>query len=112
MRLAATTNSSSSAEAEAASKTAKTVQQLWQYGKERGADTFSRIVSDVDYLDAEDHVLFSPGAVVIGSGAYGKSIEVDYASGEVLFEATIIPPLAFANIITFHRTERLPLYPE
>ncbi len=38
-----------------------TIQQKWQYGKERGLETFSAIVSSVQYLPATNHVLFSPG---------------------------------------------------
>jgi arylsulfate sulfotransferase len=89
-----------------------TIQQQWQYGKERGGETYSRIVSDVDYLANEDHMLFSPGAVQLGGVAFGKSIEVVYGTGELIFEASIIPPIAFFNLITLHRTERLPLYPQ
>ncbi len=88
-----------------------TIQQVWQYGKERGVDTYSRIVSDVDYLASEDNILFSPGAIVSGIKPIGKSIEVDRESKNVVFEATITPPKAFANKVTFHRTERLSLYP-
>ncbi len=88
-----------------------TVQQLWQYGKERGAETYSSIVSDADYLPAANHVLFSPGAINF-NGAYGKSIEVSVDTGDVVFESTIIPPIAFFGLISFHRTERLSLYPE
>lgn len=85
---------------------AMTIQQVWQYGKERGGETFSRIVSDVDYHAAEGNVVFMPGAV----GSYGKAIEVDYTTRAVVFEATITPPIAPFGI-TFHRVERLPLYP-
>lgn len=88
----------------------RTVRQVWSYGKDRGEETYSRIVSDVDYDPAEDHVFFSPGAVVI-EDFYGKVIELDRASEAVLFEATIRPPMPFF-IITFHRTERLGLYPD
>lgn len=88
-----------------------TLQQQWQYGKERGEETYSRIVSDVDYLEETDHILFSPGAISFMGSIYGRSIELDYETKEVLFEATIVPPTAFFGIITFHRTERLPLYP-
>jgi len=91
---------------------AMTVRQQWQYGKERGAETYSRIVSDVDFLEAEGHVIFSPGAIQAGGANSGKSVEVDSDTGEVLFEATVTPPIAFFDIITLHRTERLPLYPE
>lgn len=89
---------------------AMTVQQVWQYGKERGRDTYSRIVSDVDYHAAEDNVVFMPGAVAAGGGASGKVVEVDYGTRNVVFEATITPPVAPFGI-TFHRVERLPLYP-
>lgn len=92
-------------------ETNQTVQQVWQYGKERGGETFSSIVSDVDYLPNDDHILFSPGAVLFEGGIFGKSVEIDYSSGSVLFEARIVPPTAFFNIITLHRTERLSLYP-
>ena len=90
---------------------AGTIQQVWQYGKERGRETFARIVSDVDYHEEEQNVLFMPGAVRFQGATYGKVIEVDYDSKEVVFEATITPPTAGFGIITFHRVERLPLYP-
>jgi len=57
-------------------------------------------------------VIFSPGAIQAGGAAFGKSVEIDFITGEVLFEATITPPIAFFGIITLHRTERLTLYPE
>lgn len=73
-------------------------------------ETYSRIVSDVDYLAKDDRVFFSPGAVEAGGTHYGKVVEFDRASRTVLFEATITPPQP-RFIITFHRTERLSLYP-
>ncbi len=88
---------------------AMTVRQVWSYGKDRGAATYSRIVSDVDYSPEEDHVFFSPGAVDLG-GNNGTVVEIDHDIGQVLFEATITPPQPFF-IITFHRTERMSLYP-
>ncbi len=88
---------------------AKTVRQVWSYGKDRGQATFSNIVSDVDFLGPINHVIFSPGAVVNGT-KYGKVIEMDYATKEIVFEATLTPLQTFFNI-TLHRTERLPLYP-
>lgn len=88
---------------------AMTVQQIWQYGMERGAETFSRIVSDVDYHEAEGNVMFMPGAIG-GTRPHGKVVEVDHDTRAVIFEATIIPPTAPFGI-TFHRVERLSLYP-
>ena len=87
----------------------KTVKQIWAYGKERGAATFSQIVSDVDFLSSANHVIFSPGAVN-NTTNYGKLVELDYATQNILFEATLTPPQSFYGI-TFHRTERLTLYP-
>jgi arylsulfate sulfotransferase len=88
---------------------AMTVQQLWRYGKSRGAETYSRIVSDVD-IDADlNHVVFSPGAIQ-NNGASGRVVEVDKTTSAILFEATITPPDASAAV-TFHRTQRLSLYP-
>ncbi len=89
---------------------AMTIQQVWHYGKERGGDTFSRIVSDVDYHATEDNVVFMPGAAGSGASAYGKVVEVDFTTSNVVFEATITPPIAPFGI-TFHRVERLSLYP-
>jgi len=90
-----------------------TIQQTWQYGKERGIETYSQIVSDVDYHEAENNVVFMPGAAGRGQmdGAYGKVVEVDMMSRNVVFEATLVAPTAQFGI-TFHRVERLPLYPE
>jgi len=89
---------------------ARTIRQTWQYGKERGPETYSRIVSDVDYHADEDNVVFMPGAVTHDGASYGKVVEVDRASREVVFEATIDPPTAPFGI-TFHRVQRMGLYP-
>ena len=86
----------------------KTIKQIWQYGRERGNTTYSRIVSDIDYFPEDKHVFFSPGAVS-NSQTYGKVVEVDYTTGNVLFEATILAPQTI-YIITFHRTERMNIY--
>ncbi|MEM9996779.1 MAG: aryl-sulfate sulfotransferase [Bacteroidota bacterium] len=89
---------------------ARTIQQTWQYGKERGAATYSRIVSDVDVHAETGTVLFTPGAAA-GSAPHGKIVEVDPSTQTVVFEATVTPPTAPFGI-TFHRVERLSLYPE
>ena len=88
--------------------TDKTVKQIWEYGKERGGSTFAHIVSDVDYLSDVHHIIFSPGSVNQSTN-YGKVIELDYTTKDILFEATLTPPATYFGI-TFHRTERLSLY--
>jgi len=85
----------------------KTVRQIWQYGKERGIETFSSLVSDVDYLPHSNNILFSPGSrVENANGLGGKIVEVDYLTKEVVFEAR----LSGASSFQFHRAERLNLY--
>ena len=88
-----------------------TIKQVWTYGKDRGEETFSRIVSDVDYDADYNHVFFIPGASNYQGTRYGKTIELDYDSRQVIFEATITPPEAAFGLITLHRTERMSMYP-
>ncbi len=88
---------------------AMTVQQVWEYGRERGPTTYSAIVSDVDFHPKENNVVFMPGANW-EDGPNGKTIEVDYQTKEVVYEAAVRNPEARYGI-TFHRIERLPIYP-
>lgn len=89
-------------------KEAKTVQQIWQYGKERGSETYSFIVSDVDYLPHQNNVLFSPGWCR-GNIDSGRVVELDYDTKEVVFEAVLT---GGALGLQFHRAERLSIYPD
>ncbi len=66
---------------------AKTVNQVGQYGRERGVETFSDIVSDVDVLPNGNR-LMAPGNIEIGGQEFAKIIEVNEL-GNVVFEATI-----------------------
>jgi len=84
-----------------------TIRQIWQYGKERGDEMYSRIFSDVDYAPENNHVFFSSGAI-LNTDSYGKALELDPYTGNVIFEATIYPSLFLP--VTFHRTERMPIY--
>ena len=89
-------------------KAKMTVQQKWSYGKERGSETFSSLVSSVKFLPNTNHVLFSPGQMVGNrNGTGGKVVEIDYASKEVVFEMEINS----SNGWGFHRVERVGLYP-
>lgn len=85
-----------------------TVKQVWQYGKERGIETYSRLQSDVDFLPNLNNVLFVPGWNVANGGKVGgKVIEVNYTSKEVVFEARISPP---SGPQTLHRAEKISFY--
>ena len=46
---------------------AKTVEQIWQYGKERGSDFYSPYISDIDYL-GPNHYLVHSGGIVNADG--------------------------------------------
>lgn len=86
-----------------------TVQQIWQYGQARGAAGFSQALSGVQYLKTTGHVLFCPGMGVPTAGGFGgRVVEVDPATGEVVFEMEITAP----GNTAFHRVTRLSLYPE
>lgn len=88
-----------------------TIKQVWSYGKTRGTDCYSRIVSDVDYLADKDNILFSPGFGLSNNSLPngGKIVEVDRSSKNVVFEAHINP--VDGVFLAFTRAERLSLYP-
>jgi arylsulfate sulfotransferase len=92
-----------------------TIQQKFQYGKERGQELFASIVSDVDYDARHNTVVFGGGCMLdnedfmLASRFWGKHVEVDRSSGNVVAEYTVdaYQPLF---LITFNRTEKMDLY--
>lgn len=95
---------------------AMTVRQVWQYGKERGRDFQSGIISDVDYLPDTGNRLIMPGiARTPVNRAY--VVEVTYPAGDVVFEARINFRNKFVtnydgwSVDIVYRSERMPLYP-
>lgn len=88
-----------------------TIRQVWEYGRERGRDCFSVIVSSVQYLKQTGNRFFAPGfgnPIRWGSKYGGHLIEIDPRTGEVVFEIEVQSD----NSVGFHRAVRLPLYPE
>ncbi len=88
---------------------AMTIQQVWEYGRERGRTTYAGAVSDVDYHQDENTVLFMPG-INSEYGLNGKMIEVDYSTKDVVYEAVI----RTEDILRYHifdRVERISIYP-
>jgi len=88
----------------------RTVQQTWAYGKERGTNTFSSVVSSVQWLPLAqaNHVLFCPGFQVSNTtGTGGKVVEVDFATRQVVSEISI----SSANDWGFHRAKKMSAYP-
>ena len=92
-----------------------TVEQIWSYGKQRGVETHSIIISDVDYLPITGNRLFAPGNIDIGNGQ-SKIVEVTYPGGEVVFESTftykkqLSTGTGFGNSDISYRAERIELY--
>lgn len=92
---------------------AKTIEQVYQYGKERGAEFYSPYISDVDYLEA-DHYLISSGGIVKKNGEAQNqpagiaeanelhSITVEQKAGETIFEIRLP--------INTYRAEKMPVY--
>ena len=74
-----------------------TIEQIWQYGKERGSDYYSPYISDVDYLDANHYIVHSGGiaykdgevlnqpAGLVGADEL-KSITTELLNDEIIFE--------------------------
>lgn len=90
-------------------KSRMTVQQIWQYGMERGDETFAQALSGVQYLSNTGNILFCPGIGTrtnLGNG--GHVIEIDPRTGNVVFELQITS----ATYTAFHRVTRMSLYPE
>lgn len=96
-------------------KEAMTIEQLWQYGKERGSEFYSPYISDVDYLDPNHYLVHSGGIVYVngevsnqpaGIGGADRLVSdtVEILNDEVIFE--IILPT------NYYRVEKLSLYGE
>jgi arylsulfate sulfotransferase len=73
----------------------RTAEQIWQYGKERGKDFFSMLISDVDYLYNSKNILITSGYIAHN----GKIVEVNYPEGTEVFEATL-----YFNTLNGNRT--------
>ncbi len=90
-----------------------TIEQIWEYGKERGSEFYSPYISDVDYIDAEHYIVHSGGIVYVdgvnsnqpaGIGGADRLVSdtVELIDDEVVFE--IILPT------NNYRVEKMSLY--
>ena len=92
-----------------------TIEQVWEYGKERGSEFYSPYISDVDYL-AKDHYIVHSGGIVYVDGKNSNepaglggadalvSDTVELLNDEVIFE--IVLPM------NNYRVEKMSLYQE
>ena len=90
-----------------------TIEQVWEYGKERGSDFYSPYISDVDYLDKNHYIVHSGGisykdgkiqnqpAGLAGADTL-KSDTVELLNNEVIFEM-VLPTNTY-------RVEKMSLY--
>lgn len=92
-----------------------TVKQVWSYGKARGEDLFSSIISDVDFLPETKNRLIMPGVIGLGSSnSYSKVVEVTHPGKEVVFESTLrfknqlADGQGWGNIDITYRAQRIP----
>lgn len=72
---------------------AMTVQQVWEYGKERGYDWFSPITSIVEYRPERQTMFGFGGSIHLfepGQPTIGKINEIDYASKDVKVEIDVL----------------------
>lgn len=92
-----------------------TIEQVWEYGKERGSEFYSPYISDVDYLGRDHYIVHSGGIVYVdgensnepaGLGGADKleSITVELKNDREIFE--IVLPT------NNYRVEKMSLYAE
>ena len=67
----------------------KTFKQVWEYGKDRGFNLFSPIVSDVDWLPYTNNILVTSGFISPRNVHRAKIVEVSPENNKEVFEATI-----------------------
>ena len=90
-----------------------TIEQIWEYGKERGSEFYSPYISDVDYIEENHYIVHSGGIVYVngknsnqpaGLGGADKLVSdtVELLNNEVIFE--IILPT------NNYRVEKMSLY--
>ena len=93
-----------------------TIEQLWQYGKERGEEFFSSYIGNVEWYGENHYLVHSGGIQYYGEHASDKpaalmkddpnvraeSITVEWLDGKVIMEMKIEG--------NFYRAEKLPLY--
>ncbi len=90
-----------------------TIEQIWEYGKERGSEFYSPYISDVDYIDAGHYIVHSGGIVYVdgknsnkpaGIGGADKLVSdtVELIDDEIVFE--IVLPT------NNYRVEKMSLY--
>ena len=66
-----------------------TVSQIWEYGKERGDEMFSPVISDVDYLEKTSSILITSGSTALDYN-YIDSLNITFKPNISEIETRII----------------------
>lgn len=90
---------------------AGTVETVWDYGKERGKDFFSNVVSDADYMYGTKNRLLTSGYQKVEGGYRATVVETAGTTDEVVYELEL-SGIKQGDGRVVYRAERLPLYPE
>jgi len=97
---------------------AKTIQQVWQYRKEKGLDMFSAVTSDVDVLPRTGNRLITAGNIrLVEHPPHAKIIEITYPENKEVFEARVFfkdakgtGEMSWAQFDLVYRGERYSIY--
>lgn len=93
-----------------------TIEQIWQYGKERGADFFSQYISNVEYYQDNHYMIHSGGIQYYQGVAYegfaatksdDPDIETRSITVEVLNDEVMLEMIVNGN---YYRGEKMRLY--
>lgn len=90
-----------------------TIEQIWQYGKERGMDYFSPYISDVDYLGENHFLVHSGGVNYIDGRPTGKPASLAKADKLRSFTTEILNNQVVFEIVNNqnqYRAEKMPVY--
>lgn len=87
-----------------------TIEEIWSYGEEREANSYTDIVSNADYLEGSENVLVNFGRAYNDEGApVSHIVEVDKETNEVVFEYHVTQTERSGRS-QIYRADRLPLY--
>ena len=91
-----------------------TIEQIWQYGKERGSSFYSPYISDVDYLNANHYIVHSGGIVYVDgkisnqpAGLSKGNIRLKSDTVELLNDKVIYELVLPTN---YYRVEKMKIY--
>lgn len=91
-----------------------TIEQVWEYGKERGSSFYSPYISDVDYIN-KDHYIVHSGGIVYVDGVNSNQ-PAGFASGNTKLVSTTVELLNDKVIYELtlptnnYRVEKMSLY--